>query len=110
MRSDLDGDTERRLKRGEIAIDAKLDLHGMTEAQAHAALLRFVDRQIKSAGRMLLIVTGKGKDGAGVLRTNVPRWLEASPFAERIQAIRPAALHHGGAGALYVMVRKRPTK
>lgn len=103
----LDGSTERKLTRGLLAIDATLDLHGMTQVQAHAALDRFVGRQIGTASRVLLIVTGKGKDGAGALKRLMPEWLMAGPYASRVLKIASAARNHGGGGAFYVMLKRK---
>jgi DNA-nicking Smr family endonuclease len=103
----LDGSTERKLTRGLLAIDATLDLHGMTQSQAHAALDRFVGRQIGTASRVLLIVTGKGKGGEGALKRLMPEWLMAGPHAARILKIASAARTHGGGGAFYVMLKRK---
>jgi DNA-nicking Smr family endonuclease len=103
----LDGSTERKLTRGLLAIDATLDLHGMTQSQAHAALDRFVGRQIGTASRVLLIVTGKGKGGEGALKRLMPEWLMAGPYAARILKIASAARTHGGGGAFYVMLKRK---
>lgn len=106
----LDGNTRRKLTRGEIAPTAKLDLHGMTEAAAHRALSAFVLAAHRRGDRLALIVTGKGgasKDGGrGVLKAMVPRWLEEAPMAKVIAEKRWAHIRHGGEGALYVYLRK----
>jgi DNA-nicking Smr family endonuclease len=103
----LDGSTTRKLARGLLPIDATLDLHGLTQAQAHAALDRFVGRQIATPARVLLIVTGKGKGGEGALKRLMPEWLMAGPHASRILKIASAARLHGGGGAFYVMLRRK---
>jgi DNA-nicking Smr family endonuclease len=103
----LDGSTERKLTRGLLAIDATLDLHGMTQTQAHNALDRFVGRQLGTPARVLLIVTGKGKTGDGVLKRLMPEWLMAGPYASRVLKIVSAARNHGGGGAFYVMLRRK---
>jgi len=116
--SGIDGGTDRALRKGALAPDARLDLHGMTEKAAHRALVTFV----RSAGardlRLLLIVTGKGAAdphdapfdlGArkrGVLKTMTPRWLRESELAPFVADIRAAHRRHGGDGALYVYLRK----
>ena len=105
----LDGNTRRKLTRGEIAPAAKLDLHGMTEPAAHRALSAFVQSAHKRGDRLVLVVTGKGAKsdlGRGVLKTMVPRWLEEAPMAKVIAEKRWAHIHHGGEGALYVYLRK----
>jgi DNA-nicking Smr family endonuclease len=98
---------EKNLRQGDIEIDARLDLHGMRQEEAHRALGDFIGQQVKAHCRCLLIITGKGRDGAGVLRSNLAGWLAASSHATRILALRPAAIRHGGAGAFYVLL-KRP--
>jgi DNA-nicking Smr family endonuclease len=103
----LDRKIERRLRQGEIKIDARLDLHGLFQDRAYHELQNFVARQIRSGSRCLLIITGKGRGGEGVLRANLEGWLKASPFAPEILALRPASLRHGGAGAFYLLLRRR---
>lgn len=108
----LDGNTGRRLARGEIAPDTKLDLHGLTEAAAHRALTSLVLAAHKRGERLLLVVTGKGGVSPdpdrprGVLRALVPRWLAEAPLAALIAEKRAAHRRHGGEGALYVYLRK----
>jgi len=98
----LDRRTAQRLKRGTLAIEAKLDLHGMTQAEAHDALRRFIVRAQKHGSRAVLVITGK----SGVLHGAVPRWLEEGESRARILAIRRAHAPHGGEGALYLMLRR----
>jgi len=74
--------------------------------RAHQALDRFMADAVASGARMLLIVTGKGKDGDGVLRRHVPDWLRLGPCAGRILRQAQARLPHGGAGAIYVLLRR----
>jgi DNA-nicking Smr family endonuclease len=102
----LDRNTARRFERGELPIDRAIDLHGLTQARAHEALDRFVGDSVAAGARMLLIVTGKGKAGEGVLRRQVPEWLRAGPYAGRILRQANARLPHGGDGALYVLLRR----
>lgn len=114
----VNGGTEERLRKGQLEPDAKIDLHGMTEAVAHPALLRFLDGARARGFRLILVVTGKGnprrdEDAAwmraphGVLKQMVPRWLNEPDAAALIASIRPAHVRHGGDGALYVYL-KRP--
>lgn len=107
----LDGNTLRKLTRGDLAPTAKLDLHGMTEAAAHGALTAFVISAHRRGDRLVLVVTGKGSAGAktasGVLKQMVPRWLDESPMVKIIAEKRWAHRRHGGEGALYVYLRKR---
>ncbi|MBL8697483.1 MAG: Smr/MutS family protein [Alphaproteobacteria bacterium] len=103
----IDKSTLARLKRGDLAIDGRLDLHGMTQADAHETLDRFVDGGVGRGARLLLVITGKGAGGDGVLRAMLPRWLRAGPHATRILRIEPAHVKHGGSGAWYVYLRRR---
>ena len=97
---------EKRLQKGNLHVEARLDLHGMTQNAAHAALIRFVLSEAGRGSRLLLIITGKGKQGTGVLRQYVPVWLEAAPLAAHLLAVRPALPRHGGDGALYLLLRR----
>lgn len=103
----LDRRSADRMKKGEMAIDAALDLHGMTQDAAHGALISFVLRAYESQRRCLLVITGKGKQGPGVLRAQVPRWLNHSPLRERILGFSQARPQHGGEGALYVLIKRK---
>jgi DNA-nicking Smr family endonuclease len=99
-----------RLRRGERRIDARLDLHGMTQDEAHRALDAFLDRAEQAGWRCVLVITGKGRPGTsagGVLRAAVPRWLNEAPNRGRLLAIAAAQPKHGGAGALYVLLRRK---
>jgi DNA-nicking Smr family endonuclease len=98
--------TQRRMRRGEILIDARIDLHGMTQVEAHAALEEFIAAQVKTGHRNLLIITGKGKANQGILKTNLVGWLENLPDAARIIGIHQAAIRHGGEGAFYVILKR----
>ena len=103
----LDLRVERNMSLGDVVIEGRLDLHGKTEQEAYDSFSSFIETQHARGKRMLLIVTGKGQDGQSVLRFNLPRWCDVPPFAERVMAVRTAALHHGGDGAYYVLLRKR---
>jgi DNA-nicking Smr family endonuclease len=103
----LDRRTAERLRKGEIAIERRIDLHGMTQDDAHAALDRFVRQCWKDGRRMLLVITGKGSGGEGVLRRGVPRWLAAGEHAARILKVETAQARHGGGGAFYVLLRRQ---
>jgi len=102
----IDRRTLTRIKRGELAIDARLDLHGLTQEAAHRALVRFVATSAADGARLALVITGKGRGGQGVLRATVPRWLAEPAMRTRILAVTPAAANHGGAGALYMLLRR----
>jgi DNA-nicking Smr family endonuclease len=105
----------QRVGRGRAAIDARLDLHGMTQRQAHAALLHFLREAQGQDAKLALVVTGKGIGGAagsaserGVLRRQVPLWLSLPEFRRFIVSFRQAHASHGGEGALYLRLRRRP--
>lgn len=116
----LDGRTAERLSRGQLAPEAKLDLHGMTEDAAHRALLTFLRSAHARGVRLALVVTGKGaaqRDDEpfdmgldsrkrGVLKRMTPRWLQEPELARFVADTRSAHVRHGGAGALYVYLRK----
>jgi DNA-nicking Smr family endonuclease len=99
---------EKRLQQGSLKIEARLDLHGMTQNAAHAALIRFVLAEARAGKRLLLVITGKGRQGEGVLKHYVPVWLAAEPLRPWLQAVRPALPRHGGEGALYLLLRRQP--
>lgn len=104
----LDRRTATRLRRGRLDIDGRLDLHGLTQAEAHHALTEQVRSAHAAGRRVLLVVTGKGfRDGTGVLRAAVPRWLDEPPLRNLVLSAVPARPGDGGAGALYVLVRRR---
>lgn len=116
--SGLDGNTTEKLKRGQLTPGARIDLHGMTEAVAHATLLSFLAGAQSRGVRLALVITGVGNpkhhEGAewmrvphGVLKQMVPRWLNEKEFAALISGSGPAHRRHGGDGALYVYLRKR---
>jgi DNA-nicking Smr family endonuclease len=104
----LDPQEHRKLIRGRVAIDRRLDLHGMTQAEAHQALARFLRASRDEGARFLLVITGKGSRGAdGVLRRQVPLWLSSPGWRDMIVGFDTAAINHGGEGALYVRLRKK---
>lgn len=105
----LDKRTLAKLRRGQIPIEAEIDLHGSTQDQAHRVLEAFLGRSIAAGRRCVLVITGKGMraDGeGGVLRNAVPRWMNESPNRERILAFTHAVPADGGQGALYVLLRR----
>jgi DNA-nicking Smr family endonuclease len=91
-----------RLRRGQLRPEAALDLHGMTRAEAHAVLSRFVAGAHADGKRALLVVTGRG----GVLREEVPKWLNAPGLRPRLLGFAAAQPRDGGPGALYVLLRR----
>jgi len=101
----------QRLARGREGIDATIDLHGLTQAEAHGALTRFLRRASAGGARMVLVITGKGgRDDfgdRGVLRRQVPHWLTSRELRDYVVGFDAAHVTHGGEGALYVRVRRR---
>ncbi len=105
----VDRRTWLRLKRGQVAIEARLDLHGQTQEQAHGRLGHFLASAAQRGARCVLVVTGKGLASGGVLRHMVPRWLNEGANRERVLAFCSAQLRDGGEGALYVLLRRHRT-
>ena len=93
---------KQRVARGHDAIDARLDLHGHTQDEAHAVLLRFLRRASAAEKKLVLVITGK----SGVLRRQVPMWLATAEFRPLVISSDVAAINHGGDGALYIRVRR----
>ncbi len=104
----VDKRTVQRLKRGQLDMEARLDLHGLTQAEAHARLDRFLEAAQDRGLRSVLVITGKGRagEGGGVLRQMVPRWLNTPPSRGRVLTMSQAQPKDGGAGALYLLLRK----
>lgn len=107
--ADVDSRTLDRLRRGRLRPEARLDLHGLTQDKAHRALDRFVARAQGAGLRSVIVITGKGRvsEGGGVLRNQVPKWLNAPGLRPSILAFSPAQPRDGGAGALYILLRRR---
>jgi DNA-nicking Smr family endonuclease len=105
---------KQRVARGRDPIDARIDLHGHTQKQAHAALFRFLQRAQADGARIVLVVTGKGGGRGqrelgsepGVLKRQVPMWLSLPEFRSFIVGFEDAHVGHGGEGALYVRLRR----
>ena len=98
-----------RLSRGRSEIDARLDLHGMTQTRAHRTLLGFLQRAHHDGLTFVLVITGKGGVGdaeRGVLRRQVPQWLSLPEFRALVVGFEEAHIGHGGEGALYVRIRR----
>ncbi|MEN3349066.1 MAG: hypothetical protein V7632_2701 [Bradyrhizobium sp.] len=100
-----------KLSRGRQEIDARLDLHGMTQTRAHRVLFGFLQRAHHEGLTFVLVITGKGKGGSrdterGVLRRQVPEWLSLPEFRSLVVGFEEAHIGHGGEGALYVRVRR----
>jgi DNA-nicking Smr family endonuclease len=105
----LEERTRRRLARGIVDVDARIDLHGMRQERAFNALLAFLQKAQARGERVVLVVTGKGREGGerGVLRSSVPAWLSRPDLRHLVVGWQEAGRRHGGAGALYVRVRRR---
>jgi DNA-nicking Smr family endonuclease len=113
----MDSGLHRAMTRGKLDPDARIDLHGMTLAQAHSALTGFLMGAHARGNRLVLVITGKGRkadDHAaplparhGVLKHEVPGWLRSGPLAQLVLQVREAHRTQGGAGAYYVYLKKR---
>ena len=105
----IDAPTREKLAKGRVAIEGKVDLHGLTQSEAHALLLSFLHRAYADGRRHVLVVTGKGSSlgSDGVLRRAVPAWLATPAFRALVSAHEDAARRHGGTGALYVRLRRQ---
>lgn len=109
----MDHKTHRKMSRGKLAPEARIDLHGMTLAVAKTALTGFILRCSGSGRRLVLVITGKGKGDhgplptrSGALRHEVPHWLDLPPLSHVVLQVVPAHLRHGGGGAYYVYLRR----
>jgi len=111
----MDRKTHRDMGRGKLEPEARIDLHGMTLAQAHPELIHFLLGAQERGCRLALVITGKGKRGLdegpipqrqGVLRHQVPQWLRLPPLGPVVMQVSEAHLKHGGSGAYYVYLRK----
>ena len=111
----MDQKAYKRMKAGKLPVEDRIDLHGMTLARAHPALIGFISRAYRDQMRLVLVITGKGKDRdqggpiptrRGVLRHQVPDWLRMPPIGPMILDIVQANRKHGGEGAYYVYLRR----
>jgi DNA-nicking Smr family endonuclease len=112
----MDARTHGKMTRGKLAPQARIDLHGLTLAEAHPELIRFVLNAQAQGLRLVLVITGKGKrrddtgpipQRMGALRHQVPQWLRLPPLGPAVLQVTEAHLKHGGSGAYYVYLRKR---
>jgi DNA-nicking Smr family endonuclease len=105
----VDRRSNQRLRRGQVEIDARIDLHGMTQSVAYQSLMRFLEDSWRSGRKCVLVITGKGlreTGEIGILRRQVPKWLNDNA-RHMIQGFSYAHRRHGGEGALYVLMRRR---
>ena len=113
----LDKSSAIKLAKGKFTIQGKLDLHGMTQRQAHAALIDFIQTSFDNRKRNLLVITGKGRRKGedevagyrkreGILKSIVPKWLDEPPLQSLVLAFTTSQREDGGAGALYVLLRR----
>jgi DNA-nicking Smr family endonuclease len=112
----MDAGTHAKMTRGKLQPEARIDLHGMTLAEAHPELIRFILNAQSQGLRLVLVITGKGKrrddtgpipQRTGALRHQVPHWLHLPPLGPAVLQVSEAHLKHGGSGAYYVYLRKR---
>ncbi len=109
--ADMDRRLAQRFRRGQLSIDARYDLHGMRQREAHVALNAFLAQAQARGCRCVLVITGKGQraplaERTGVLKAQLPRWLNEAPNRGRILALTTARPRHGGEGAFYVLLKK----
>jgi len=102
----VDRRTEQKFARGQMPIEAALDLHGHTQSEAYDALHNFITGCQRQNMRCVLVITGKGKIGEGVLKKRVPEWLAMAPLQSLVLRVRLARGHHGGEGACYVLLKR----
>lgn len=103
----IEPNRKRRIAREREEIAGRLDLHGYTQERARSVLHGFIERMHESGARAVLIITGKGVQGDGILRRRVPDWLAEAPSRARVAGIASADRHHGGDGALYVALKRK---
>jgi DNA-nicking Smr family endonuclease len=109
-REALDGiepNRRHRIAREREDIGARLDLHGLDQQRARAVLEGFLLQAWNDGWRAVLVITGKGVQGDGVLKRRAPEWLAAPHLAHVVAGISDAARHHGGEGALYVALKRK---
>ena len=102
-----DRSNEKRVRRGKLEVEASLDLHGYTQDAARAALGRFLSAAHRRGHRTVVVITGVGRAGEGVLRRRFPEWMSDPGVAAIISGFAPAHRSHGGAGAFYVFIKRR---
>ena len=106
----IEPNRRRKIAREHAPLDARLDLHGLDQDRARPVLEAFLRRAWEDGHRAALVVTGKGKLGVGVLRARTPEWLAGPALRDIVAGVSPADKRHGGDGALYVALKRRPPK
>jgi DNA-nicking Smr family endonuclease len=104
----IEPNRHRRIALGREAIGAALDLHGLDQDRARAALEQFLLNAQYEGHRAVLVITGQGRLGGGVLRRRLPEWLASPPLRAIVAGLSPARRRHGGEGAFYVALKARP--
>lgn len=107
---DIEPNRKHRIARERDPVTARLDLHGLDQVRAQMILESFILRAWEDGSRAVLVITGKGVQGDGILRRRAPEWLAASHLTHVVAGVSHAARHHGGEGALYVALKRRPVK
>ena len=102
----IDRSSAKKIQQGKMPLEARLDLHGLSQLEARHHLQQFIATALQNGLRNILVITGKGRMGQGVLRTNVPQWLSEPPLSHHIIAFGPSRPQDGGAGALYVRLKR----
>ena len=105
----LDRRTAQRVTRGIMCIEGRIDLHGLTRDQAISRLQSYVDNAFSHGKRTILVITGKGSGGSGVLKAEVPRWLNMPHLRDKVLGFSHAQPKDGGEGALYVLLKRHRT-
>jgi DNA-nicking Smr family endonuclease len=108
MLDGIEPNRRHRIAKAREDIGARLDLHGFDQVRARAVLESFVAQAWNDGWRAVLVITGKGVQGDGILKRRTPEWLAAPHLSHMVAGISDAARHHGGEGALYVALKRKP--
>ena len=95
----------RDFSKGNVFIENKLDLHGFNLVEAKNLLENFINQSVENGKRLILVITGKGKEGEGIIKNNIVSWLNAKDLRNKILAVNYASKKHGGSGAIYILLR-----
>ena len=106
----IEPNRKRKIAREHTPLEARLDLHGLDQDRARPVLEAFLRRAWEDGHRAALVITGKGKVGMGVLRSRTPEWLAGPALRDIVAGVSPADKRHGGDGAFYVALKRRPPK